>query len=192
MTTTDCVHLRELDAWFSLALDVLAGDEAVRRDVLLLVGGAGTPEQAASVTRDDCEQVADHLVVYPPNAGGRALPLTPAFVEVTGLTPECWPEHRTDPAADAVALTDAIAAVDGALARITGVTRPGGPEWLRALRMHAWKHELGSHVGVLARFYGRELTTLLTNCGDCPATRTDRELTSVVPAQRGPRVVVAA
>jgi hypothetical protein len=39
--TDDCTHLDELDAWFDRALDVVT-DPAVRRDVLLLLGGAAT------------------------------------------------------------------------------------------------------------------------------------------------------
>jgi hypothetical protein len=190
--SNDCPLLTELDAWFSLALDVLDGAPEGRRDVLLLLGGAGRTEHVAAVTWADCVQVADHLVVYPPNARGHALPLTPAFVEVTGLAPDCWPEERADAKADAALVETAIEAVDGAMARITGVTRPGGADRLRELRMHAWRHELGSHVGVLARFYGSELPALLECSGDCPATRADREISDLVPSPRGPRRAVVA
>jgi hypothetical protein len=188
----DCPLLTELDAWFSLALDVLDGVPEVRRDVLLLVGGAGRAEHVAAVTWADCVEVAGHVVVYPPNARGHALPLTPDFVEVTGLSPDAWPDKRADAAADAAAVEAAIEAVDGALARITGVVRTGGADRLRELRMHAWRHELGSHVGVLARFYGSELKPLLECSGDCPATRADREISDLVPSPRGPRRAVVA
>lgn len=180
----DCTHLRQLDAWFSLAMDVLAGTPDVRRDVLLLVGGAGTPAEVATVTRADVEEVGGHLFVYPPNAGGRSLPLTADFAEVTGLTPSSWPETRANALADEAAVVDAIAAVDAALARITGVVRAGGPERVRALRMHAWQHELGSHVRVLARCYGRALLDLVAMAGTCPVTRSEREVAVFVPAQR--------
>jgi hypothetical protein len=182
--TNDCHLLRELDAWFSLALDLLATQPAVRRDLLLLVGGAARPQDVASVTSNDCEAVADHLLVYPPTAGGRSLPLTPAFVEVTALCPGDFPEHRDDPEGDARAVEEAIATVDAALVRLTGCLRPGGADRLRALRMHAWRHELGDHVGVLARCYGRELTDLLDSGGGCPATRGDRDVADLVPMQR--------
>jgi hypothetical protein len=59
---------------------------------------------------------------------------------------------------------------------------------LRDLRMHAWKHELGTHVNVLARCYGRALPDLLARGGDCPATRQDREI--ALPRQRS-RVAVS-
>ncbi|HEU0132911.1 MAG TPA: hypothetical protein VFQ85_18165 [Mycobacteriales bacterium] len=192
MNEQPCPLLRELDAWFALALDVLAGDAAVRRDVLLLVGGAGTPAAVASVTSADCEPVDGHLFVYPPVWDGRSLPLTAGFVEVSGLGPGSWPAERTDPAADARAVESAVAAVDGALARITGVVREGGWQRLRLLRMHAWRHELGGHAGVLARCYGRELPELLDAAGDCPATRRDRDVADLVPAQRAARVVAVA
>lgn len=178
------MHLRELDAWFSLALDLLSTQPDVRRDVLLLVGGAGRVEDVARVTRDDCEEVAEHVLVYPPSAGGRSLPLTPDFVEVTGLRAASFPERRDDPDGDANAVEEAIATVDAALARITGFVRPTGADRLRALRMHAWRHELGDHVGVLARCYGRELTELLDSSGHCPMTRNDREVAHLVPVQR--------
>jgi hypothetical protein len=183
----DCTYLRELDAWFSLALDVLAGTPGVRRDVLLLVGAAATPADVACVTSADVEEVDGHLFVFPPNAGGRSLPLTAGFAEATGLTAASWPETRTDVAADEAAVRDAIAAVDAALARITGIVRLEGPENIRSLRMHAWRHELGSHVGVLARCYGRALPALLATSGSCPATRQGQDVAVLVPAQRGPR-----
>lgn len=170
---TDCPHLDELDAWFCLALDVLAGVPDVRRDVLLLLGGAGRPEDVANVTRGDCELVAGHLLVYPPGTEGRSLPLTPSFVEVTGLVPEDWPDERTDPAEDAAAIENAIATVDAALARLTGIVRAGGSQRLRELRMHAWQHELGDYVGVLARCYGAELTHLIARSGACEVVRPD-------------------
>ena len=180
----DCPILRELDAWFCLALDVLAGNAAVRRDVLLLVGGAGRAEDVAAVTAADCEAAAGHLLVFPPGAPGRSLPLTPAFVEVTGLTADSWPDRRDDVAAAARAVEDGIAAVDGALFRLTGLTRPTGVDRVRALRMHAWRHELGTHVDVLVRSYGDELSRLLFAAGDCPATRGDRDVSSLVPLPR--------
>jgi hypothetical protein len=186
----DCEYLRELDAWFSLALDVLAGTPDVRRDVLLLVGGAGTPAEVATVTRSDVEEVGGHLFVYPPNADGRSLPLTEGFAEVTGLTPASWPLDRSSVAAAEAAVVDAVAAVDAALARITRVDRPTGPERLRALRMHAWCHELGGHVGVLARCYGRALPSLVASAGTCPMTRRD-EVSLLVPAQRSAAVRAA-
>lgn len=166
-----CSHLAELDTWFALALDVLAGAPDARRDVLLLVGGAGTPESVAAVTRGDCVTAGEHLFVYPPNDPGHALPLTAAFVEVAGLSPASWPESRDDVAADRAAVVDAIRAVDAALVRIMDLPRIGGAERLRALRMHAWKHELGAHVGVLARCYGAALPRLLAEAGDCAETR---------------------
>lgn len=190
--SNDCASLRELDAWFSLALDVLAGDAAARRDVLLLLGGAGTPAEVACVTRADVETVGGHLFVYPPNAGGRSLPLTAGYAEVTGLTAEDWPEERADVEADEEAVRAAIAAVDAALARITGSERDGGPDRLRLLRMHAWQHELGAHVGVLARCYGRALPSLVEAAGTCPATRPEREIARVVPMQRERREVAVA
>ncbi|HEX8004692.1 MAG TPA: hypothetical protein VF519_18550 [Mycobacteriales bacterium] len=180
----DCAHLRELDAWFSLALDVLAGTPDVRRDVLLLLGAAGTPAEVAAVTAADVEEVGGHLFVYPPNAGGRSLPLTAGFAEVTGLVAGSWPESRPDVAAAEAEIVSAVAAVDAALARLTGVAREGGPERLRALRMHAWRHELGDHAGVLARCYGRALTELLASSGTCPATRRENEVAVLVPAPR--------
>lgn len=181
---TDCPLLRELDAWFSLALDMLATQPAVRRDVLLLLGGAGRVEDVAHVTAADCEEVADHLLVYPPNAGGLSLPLTPAFLDVTELRSSDWPEHRHDPGADADAVERAIATVDGALARITGYPRPTGADRLRMLRMHAWRHELGAHVEVLVRCYGDDLFDLLENSGGCPVIRTEREVANLIPLQR--------
>lgn len=188
----DCAFLREIDAWFSLALDVLAGTPGVRRDVLLLVGGAGTPAEVAAVTRGDVEEVGGHLFVYPSNAGGRSLPLTAGFAEATGLAPSSWPVARGDAAADEAAVVDAIAAVDAALARITGVLREEGPERLRALRMHTWQHELGPHVAVLARCYGRALTSLVATAGTCPATRRDRDVALFVPRQRSAARVARA
>jgi hypothetical protein len=166
----DCAYLRELDAWFSLALDVLAGEPGVRRDVLLLLGGAGTPADVACVTRDDVEEVGGHLFVYPPTGEGRSLPLTAGFAEVTRLVPESWPAYREDVAADEAAVVSAIAAVDAALERLTGTPRPRGAERLRELRMHAWRHELGPHVGVLARCYGGALPSLVNGSGSCPET----------------------
>jgi hypothetical protein len=77
---------------------------------------------------------------------------------------------------------DAVAAVDGALARLSGTDRAGGVERLRALRMHAWQHELGAHVAVLARCYGGALTSMVATSGSCPSTR--RDATPPVPAQR--------
>jgi len=180
----DCALLRELDAWFSLALDMLATQPAVRRDVMLLLGGAGRVEDVARVTAADCENVADHLLVYPPDAGGRSLPLTPAFVEVTGLRAGDWPEHREDPRADAEAVERAITTVDAALARITGFPRPTGAERLRTLRMHAWRHELGDHVDVLVRCYGEDLFEMLDRGGCCPIIRTEREVANLIPLQR--------
>ena len=174
-----CPHLNELDAWFALALDLLAGAPDVRRDVLLLVGGAGTPDSVAAVTRDDCVAVDDHVFVYPPNEPGRALPLTAAFVEVANLSPACWPTTRNDVAADEAAVVTAVRAVDAAMLRLTDLPRVGGADRLRALRMHAWKHELGAHVGVLARCYGGALQRLLAEAGDCAETRS-----AAVPAQR--------
>ena len=188
----DCPLLRELDAWFSLALDMLVTEPDVRRDVLLLLGGAGRAEDVAHVTRDDCEAVADHLLVYPPTAGGRSLPLTPAFLDVTELTPDAFPEHRDDPDGDSARIEGAIATIDAALARITGLTRPGGVERLRLLRMHAWRHELGDSVGVLARCYGRELIDLLDSAGHCPGTRSDRDVAALVPLQRAVTSVAVA
>lgn len=188
---TDCAYLRELDAWFSMALDVLAGTPEVRRDVLLLLGGAGTPADVAAVTRGDVEEVGGHLFVYPPTASGRSLPLTAGFAEVTELTAASWPESREDAAADEAAVVEAVAAVDAALARITGAVREGGPDRLRVLRMHAWQHELGAHVGVLARCYGRALTSLVATSGTCPATRHDRDVALRVPAQRASAARVA-
>lgn len=187
--TNDCHLLRELDAWFSLAMDMLETEPAVLRDVMLLVGGASRVEDVASVTSADCEDVAEHMLVYPPAAGGRSLPLTPGFVEGTGLRASDFPEHREDPAADAQAIDDAIATVDAALSRLTGFVRPTGAGRLRELRMHAWRHELGDHVGVLARCYGRELNDLLESSGTCPMTRTHRDVAGLVPMQR--RVAVA-
>jgi hypothetical protein len=174
--TNDCPHLRELDAWFSLALDVLATEGDVRRDVLLLLGGAGSVEDVVTVTRDECEAVAGHLIVYPEGATGRSLPLTPTYLGVTHLTPADWPAERTDPARDRAAVETAIATVDGALARLSGTVRAGGADRLRELRMHAWLHELGAHVGVLGRCYGPELTDLLARCGSCPSTPPVREV----------------
>lgn len=189
---SDCPLLRELDAWFSVALDILGGAETVCRDVLLLVGGAATPAQVASVTSADCEPVGDYLLVYPPNAGGRSFPLTPDFAEVSGLTREALPALRPSPEAAERAVVEGIATVDAALERLTGVTRPSGPERIRLLRMHAWKHELGPHVGVLARCYGSELTELLARSGDCAATRPRPDVTRLVPAQRRHRVHAVA
>jgi hypothetical protein len=185
---SDCPLLRELDSWFTVALDVLGGADAVRRDVLLMVGGAATPAQVASVTRADCEAYDEYLLVYPPVAGGRSFPLTPAFVDVTSFTADSLPELRRSPGADEAAVVEGIATVDAALERLTGLVRPTGPERVRLLRMHAWKHELGSHVGVLARCYGSELVELLERSGECPSTRTDRDLASLIPAPRGARV----
>jgi hypothetical protein len=186
--TNDCRLLREIDAWFSLATDMLATEPAVLRDVMLLVGGASRVEDVASVTAADCEEVSEHMLVYPPAAGGRSLPLTPGFVEGTGLRASDFPERRDDPEGDARALHTAIATVDAAMARL-GVVRPTGAGRLRELRMHAWRHELGDHVGVLARCYGRELNDLLDSAGTCPMTRTDRDVAGLVPVQR--RVAVA-
>jgi hypothetical protein len=185
--TETCPHLRELDAWFSLALDLLGSEPAVRRDVLLLVGGAGRLDDVVRVRRDDCEEFAGHLFAFPPDASGHSLPLTPGFLEVTELTAADWPAEREDPRADADAVEATIATIDGALARIGGAVRAGGPERLRELRMHAWLHELGDHVGVLARCYGAELTALLNACGGCPATRYEREV-ALVPHPRRARV----
>jgi hypothetical protein len=181
-----CPLLRELDAWFAVALDLLSGDPDVRRDVLLLVGGAGTPATVSRVTRGDCHEQHDLLFVYPPNAPGRALPLTPAFAEVAGLSPESFPFFRNDPAGDEEAVVAAVDAVDAALARLSGVERDGGPDRLRSLRMHAWKHELGAHVGVLARCYGSELPELLSEAGTCPET----PAAQAIPSQRTARVVM--
>lgn len=187
-----CPLLHELDAWFSVALDLLATQHEVRRDVLLLVGGAARVADVARVTAADCEAVADHVLVYPPNAGGRSLPLTPAFVEVTGLSPDAFPAERPDPDADAAAIEEAIATVDAALGRLTGLDRPGGADRLRALRMHAWRHELGDHVGVLARCYGKELTGLLASAGTCSMTRPAPEIDNLIPLQRAAEVAVVA
>ena len=184
---TDCPLLRELDAWFSLALDLLATEPGVRRDVLLLVGGAASVTDVARVTAADCVTVGDHLLVFPPGADGRSLPLTPAFVEVTGLSAAAWPVHRADPDGDAQAVTHAVATVDAALARISGYARPTGPERLRALRMHAWHHELGSHVGVLARCYGGELVDLLSATESCASA----DVAHLVPLQRHVTAAVA-
>jgi hypothetical protein len=192
MNPTDCPHLRELDAWFSLALDVLATEHDVRRDVLLVLGGAGRVEDVVGVTRDECEAVADHLIVYLSGAAGHSLPLTPGFLGVTELTPDDWPEYRADRAADAAAVETAIATVDAALARLSGAVRAGGPERLRELRMHAWLHELGEHVDVLDRCYGAELTELLLRCGSCPATHREREVADLVPPARRDRVGAVA
>ena len=189
---SDCAYLRELDAWFSLALDVLAGTPGVRRDVLLLLGGAGTPAEVAAVTRGDVEEVGGHLFVYPPNANGRSLPLTAGFAEVTELVAASWPETRDDVEADEAAVVEGVAAVDAALARIAGLDRDGGPERLRILRMHAWQHELGAHVGVLARCYGRALPSLVASSGTCPATRQDRDVAVLVPGQRSSAAMAAA
>jgi hypothetical protein len=180
--SNQCPHLRELDAWFSLALDLLATEPAVRRDVLLLVGGAGSLDDVVTVTRDECEAVAEHLIVYPAGAAGQSLPLTPSFLAVTGLTPADWPAGRDGSDADKRAVETAIATVDAALARLSGTVRAGGAERLRELRMHAWLHELGDHVGVLARCYGAELTDLLHRCGSCPATPPVREVADLAVA----------
>lgn len=187
--SNDCHLLRELDAWFSLAMDMLETEPAVLRDVMLLVGGASRVEDVASVTAADCEEVADHMLVYPPTAGGRSLPLTPGFLEGTGLRASEFPAHREDPAADAEAIHAAVATIDAALTRLTGFVRPTGADRLRELRMHAWRHELGTHVGVLARCYGRELGDLLDSGGTCPMTRAHRDVADLVPAQR--RVAVS-
>jgi hypothetical protein len=48
--------------------------------------------------------------------------------------------------------------------------------------MHAWLHELGDHVGVLARCYGAELADLLHRCGSCPATPPVREVADLAVA----------
>lgn len=168
---TTCAHLDELDAWFSLALEL--PEPGVRRDVLLLLGGAGTVADIVSVTRDDCEAVGGYLIAYPGD-GGRSLPLTPDFVDVTGLAPEDWPAER-DHAADAAAVVDAIAAIDAALEEHTGTVRPGGAERLRELRLHAWLHELGPYAGVLTRCYGPDVLDLLGRNGSCP-TRPDRDI----------------
>ena len=189
---SDCPLLRELDAWFSLALDVLGGNPQARRDVLLLVGTAAAAADVAAVTRRDCEEYGEHLFVYPPSLGGRSFPLTPAFVEVTGLTRASLPEVRTAPEEDAAAIERAVATVDAALARITGVVRPGGSDRVRLLRMHAWKHELGGHVGVLARCYGAALPDLLARSGDCAVTCGNSDVSALVPAQRRPRVPAVA
>lgn len=188
--TNDCHLLRELDAWFSLAMDMLETEPALLRDVMLLVGGASRVEDVASVTSADCEEVAEHMLVYPPTAGGRSLPLTPGFLEGTGLRASDFPEARDDAAADAEAIHDAIATIDAALTRLTGFVRPTGAERLRELRMHAWRHELGDHVGVLARCYGRELTDLLDSGGSCPMTRADRDVANLIPMQRKVAVAV--
>jgi hypothetical protein len=171
---TECTLLDELDSWFCAALDTIA-DPDVRRDVLLLVGGAATVDDVVTVTAGDCVAVHEHLLVYPPSAGGHALPLTPAFVEATGLRPESWPTVRVDPAGDAERLVTALAELD-----------PGvDAERLRDLRMHAWRHELGTYVGVLARCYGSELPALLARGGDCPATRQGAgDIANLVPQQR--------
>jgi hypothetical protein len=191
--SNDCPLLRELDAWFSLSLDLLASEPGVRRDVLLLLGGAARVVDVAHVTAADCEAVADYLLVYPPNAGGLSLPLTPGFTEATGLHPGMWPAHRADPAADAAAVERAVAVVDAALTRLTGFVRPAGADRLRSLRMHAWRHELGNHVGVLARCYGAEIGDLLAGSGSCPGTRNDRDVANLIPLQRQvtPAVAVA-
>lgn len=180
--TNDCPLLRELDAWFSLALDLLATQPDVRRDVLLLLGGPGRAADVAHVTRSDAEESAGYVVVYPPTSPHLSLPLTRAFVEATGLYPHAWPERRDSPVADAVAVEEAIATVDAALARLTGTFRPAGADRLIALRMHAWRHELGGHVTVLARYYGAELASLLKGSLPCPGLRTDTA--HLVPMQR--------
>lgn len=178
---TECTLLDELDTWFCQALDTIT-DPDVRRDLLLLVGGAARVDDVVTVTASDCVAVREHLLVYPPSANGHALPLTPAFLDATGLTPECWPEERVDVDGDAERLRRAVAELDASL----------DAERLRDLRMHAWRHELGSHVGVLARCYGSELPDLLARAGDCPATRQERDVTSLVPAQRRARATVPA
>jgi hypothetical protein len=127
--------------------------------------------------------VGGHLFVYPTSRDGHCLPLTAGFAEVTNLHAASWPSVRTDPAGDEAAVVEAIAAVDAALARLTGAVRPGGVERLRALRMHAWQHELGSHLGILSRCYGGELPALLAAAGSCPATRRENEVGLLVPSQ---------
>ncbi len=191
MTESTCTHLRELDAWFALALDLLESERGVRRDVMLLVGGAGRLDDVVRVTRDDCEAFAGHIFAFPPDASGHSLPLTPPFLDVTGLTTQDWPEERADADADANAVETAVATVDAAFARLIGTVRAGGSQRLRELRMHAWLHELGDHVGVLARCYGPELTTLLNSCGGCPATRHDREVALVPRPHRARAGAVA-
>ncbi len=182
---TDCPLLRELDAWFSMALDVLSGDPGARRDALAMLGGALTAEDAAALTRDDMVEVEGYVFAYLPD--GRGIPLTPAYLDVTGLTAADWPDEPRD----VRDVLDSVAAVDGALARISGMVREGGVDRLRALRMHAWLHELGSHFGVLARCYGSELTTLLAAGGACPATRKEQEVAIEIPRQRGARHTAA-
>jgi hypothetical protein len=183
---TDCPLLRELDAWFSMALDVLSGDPGARRDALTMLGGALTAEHAAALTRDDLVEVDGYAFAY--LSDGRGIPLTPAYLEVTGLTATDWPDEPRDPRE----VEDAVAAVDGALARISGAVREGGVDRLRALRMHAWLHELGPHFGVLARCYGSELTSLLASGGACPATRREQQEVAIdIPRQRGARHTAA-
>ena len=189
--TNDCPRLGEIDAWFSLALDLLATQPEVRRDVLLLLGGPGRVSDVARVTAADVEDAAGYVIVYPPSAPHLSLPLTPAFVEATGLYPHAWPARRDTPEADAAAIDAAIATVDAALTRLTGMVRPTGAGRLTALRMHAWRHELGGNVTVLARYYGEELTGLLRASPSCPATRADDTLTSLIPLQRQVTPVVA-
>jgi hypothetical protein len=188
----DCPLLDELDAWFSCALDLLPPHSAVRRDVLLLVGGGATVEEVVSVTAGDCEAFLDHLIVFPPDSDGRSLPLTPAFVEVTELEPGAWPLSRDDAAAAAAVVEEAVAAIDREVFLATGLSRPGGVERVRALRMHAWLHELGAHVGVLEANYGPDLPRLLAAAGTCPAVRRDRDVENLVPAQRTTRVAAVA
>ena len=76
--------------------------------------------------------------------------------------------------------------------RLTGFVRPTGVERLRALRMHAWRHELGDHIGVLARCYGGELRELVDLSGTCPVIRADRDVASLIPLQRPVSVVAVA
>lgn len=154
----DCPLLTELDTWFSLATDLLAPRPGVLRDVLVVVGAAGRVSDVASVTAADCQESGGYVFVYPPTAPHLSLPLTPAFVAATGLLPAAWPAFRANPAADAIEVERAIAAVDAVYARRVGRVRPAGPDRLVELRMHAWRHELGSSFGVLARFYGDLVT----------------------------------
>ena len=173
--STECPLLTVLDTWFETALDTIT-DPAVRRDVLLLVGGAARLDEVVTVTRDDCTVAGDHLFVYPPDGGGRSLPLTPTFLDAVELGPDEWPDERLDPDADAEAVRRALDGIDPRL----------DAEALRLLRMHAWRHELGTGVEVLERCYGDELTDLLAQCGDCPTTRHHgRDTEDLIPMPRG-------
>jgi hypothetical protein len=57
--------------------------------------------------------------------------------------------------------------------------------------MHAWRHELGEHTGVLAADYGPDLPALLTAAGDCPDTRRT-DVADLLPEPRRARVPAVA